>query len=85
MEELHDILFNLRTVHIKAQRKLSAIQFQRLYNCEDSTYIIDYTAANPFDDEESEVKVSNWTLENFQGYFKVQRQLNKYEKMKQSK
>lgn len=80
MEELREVLFNLRTLHITALNKLSDLQFKRLLNSADpveSTQLtLHYSAANvDFEDMADDI-LPKCTLHHFRGYFKVLRQLN---------
>lgn len=82
MDELRDLLFNLRTVHIKAQNKLADLQFQRLLHSaipmESSQLTLQYVIANAHFEDMDENILPKYNLKHFQSYFKVLRQLNKH-------
>lgn len=82
MDHLEDIHFDLKCIVERAERHLSRLQIQRLINSDNSCFFYYYSPESEHNlkvyNNMNNSREPNCTLKDFQGYFKVLRQLSQY-------
>jgi len=83
MDPLEDIHFDLLCIVERAQRHLQHLQIKRLVNSDKPFSYFDYSSSQSEHNLQvfknmNNSRKPNYTLKDFQGYFKVLRQLSQY-------